>query len=123
MIACVLLLAACGQRHAAKNTVEQFLNDNVQKPQDLAMLYFGQIDSTRTVNDSAIDAMRKSTAQLQIFNKDIKYAERTPGEKLLFIRASYLIGKDTIESTFYINKTSQEVVALKSNVKNAENIK
>lgn len=119
----MLLLVACGQRHTAKNSIEQFLSENLQQPNDMTILHFGRIDSTRIISDSIIYNMRESTSKLQYFNKGINYAERTSSQSLLFIRASYIIGKDTLESTFYMDKTTQKVVAFKSIVKNAENIR
>lgn len=119
----MLLLVACGQRHTAKNSIEKFLSENLQQPNDMTILHFGRIDSTRIISDSIIYNMRESTSKLQYFNKGINYAERTSSQSLLFIRASYIIGKDTLESTFYMDKTTQKVVAFKSIVKNAENIR
>ena len=119
----MLLLVACGQRHTAKSSIEQFLSENLQQPDDMTILHFGRIDSTRIISDSIIYNMRESTSKLKYFNKGINYAERTSNQSLLFIRTSYIIGKDTLESTFYMDKTTQEVVAFKSIVKNAENIR
>lgn len=102
----LLLFASCGQQQQAKSVVKDFVEDCLQ--QDADYLDFTRVDSTRSVSDSVITALRQQGP------KDIQYAERK-GKTLKYIRVSYLLNNDTLSATFYLDAEMTGVVAFKQN--------
>jgi hypothetical protein len=102
----VLLLVSCGLQQNAKSLVKDFVEDCLH--QDADYLDFTSVDSTRTVTDSVIIALRQQGPE------DVPYVERK-GRTLLFIRAKYLVDKDTLSATFYLDSDLTGVVAYKQN--------
>lgn len=106
IIGVMLLLAACGQRQQAKSVVKGFVEQQLQK--EVSYLDFSDIDSTRAISDSLIDVLRQRAGQ------NVQYQSRT-GHTLLYIRAKYLLDKDTLSTTFYLDPQLTGVVAFKQN--------
>ena len=102
----LLLCASCGRQQQAKSVVMDFMSQQLHK--DVRYLDFSDLDSTRAIGDSLIMVLRQRTAQ------DIVYQERT-GHTLLFLRANYLEGSDTLSATFYMDTQLTGVVAFKHN--------
>ncbi len=102
----VLLFASCGQQYKAKTVVKDFVEQRLQ--QDADYLDFSDVDSTRTVSDSVITALRSQGPS------GIQYAERG-GKTLMYIRTSYVLESDTVSATFYLDKGMSGVVAYKKN--------
>ena len=102
----LLLFAACGQQQQAKSVVKDFVADCLQ--QDADYLDFTDVDSTLSVSDSVITALRQQGP------KGIQYAERK-GKTLKYIRANYLVNDDTLSATFYLDAEMTGVVAYKQN--------
>ena len=106
IIGITLLLAACGQQQRAKSVVKDFVAQQLQ--QDVSYLDFSDVDSTRAISDSLIDVLRQRAGQ------NVQYQSRT-GHTLLYIRAKYLLDKDTLSTTFYLDPQLTGVVAFKQN--------
>ena len=86
--------------------LQDFMSQQLHK--DVRYFDFSDLDSTRAIGDSLIMVLRQRTAQ------DIVYQERT-GHTLLFLRANYLEGSDTLSATFYMDTQLTGVVAFKHN--------
>ena len=102
----LLLFASCGRQQQAKSIVKDFMEQQLQR--DVSYLDFSDIDSTRAIGDSLIDVLRQKAG------KDIAYQNRE-GHTLFFIRAKYLLDKDTLSTTFYLDPALKGVVAFKQN--------
>ena len=106
IIGIVLLLTACGQQHRAKSVVKDFM-ETYQKG-DVDYLEFSDVDSTRVLSDSLINALQQQAG------KDVTFQKRT-STTLLLIRAKYLLDDDTCSTTFYLDPSTMGVVACKQN--------
>jgi len=102
----LLLFVACGQQQEAKSAVKDFVENQLH--QEVSYLEFSDVDSTRAISDSLIEAMRSRG------EKNIQYQTRK-GKKLLHIRAQYLLDDDTLSATFYLEPEQLGVVAYKKN--------
>ena len=102
----LLLFASCGQQQQAKSVVKDFVQNQLHK--DVSYIDFSDVDSTRVLNDSIIEAMRSRAA------KNIQY-QTYQGKTLMHIRVQYLLDKDTCSATFYLDKEMTGVVAYKQN--------
>ncbi len=102
----LLLFVSCGQQQKAKSSVKDFVENQLKK--DVSYLEFSDVDSTRAISDSLLEAMRDRAGQ------GISYGERKD-RKLLHIRAKYLLDKDTMSATFYLEPENCGVVAFKEN--------
>ena len=101
----MLLLTACGQQQRAKSVVKDFM-ETYQKG-DVDYLEFSDVDSTRVLSDSLINALQQA-------GKDVTFQKRT-STTLLLIRAKYLLDDDTCSTTFYLDPSTMGVVACKQN--------
>ncbi len=102
----LLLFVSCGEQQEAKSSVKDFVENQLH--QEVDYLEFSDVDSTRAISDSLIEAMRSRG------EKNIQYQKRT-GKKLLHIRAQYLLDDDTLSATFYLEPEELGVVAYKKN--------
>lgn len=102
----LLLFASCGQQQQAKSVVKDFVEQQLHK--DVSYLDFSDVDSTRVLSDSIIQAMRGRA------EKSIQY-QPYQGKTLMHIRVQYLLDKDTCSATFYLDKEMTGVVAFKRN--------
>lgn len=106
IIGVMLLLTACGQQQRAKSVVKDFM-ETYQKG-DVDYLEFSDVDSTRVLSDSLIQALQQQAG------KDVTFQKRT-STTLLLIRAKYLLDDDTCSTTFYLDPSTMGVVACKQN--------
>ncbi len=102
----LLLFVSCGQQQKAKSAVKDFMENQLQ--QDVNYLDFSDVDSTRAISDSLVNVLRGRG------DKKVRYQERK-GNKLLHIRAQYLLEEDTMSATFYLEPEEFGVVAYKQN--------
>lgn len=91
--------------------MKTFLKENL-KENNYHVVAFGDIDSTYMINDSLINVMHQRNNGNQLF-KRIDYKAK-PTSKLLYIRLEYIVNKDSILQTFYIDDKLQNVVAVKN---------
>ena len=106
IIGVLLLLTACGQQQRAKSVVKDFM-ETYQKG-DVSYLDFSDVDSTKVLSDSLINALQQQAG------KDVTFQKRT-STTLLLIRAKYLLDDDTCSTTFYLDPSTMGVVACKQN--------
>ena len=106
IIGIVLLLTACGQQHRAKSVVKDFM-ETYQKG-DVSYLEFSDLDSTKVLSDSLVNALQQKAG------KGVTFQKRT-STTLLLIRAKYLLDDDTCSTTFYLDPSTMGVVACKQN--------
>ena len=108
IIICIalLLFASCGRQQQAKSIVKDFMEQHLH--QDVSYLDFSDVDSTQTIGDSLIQVLHQRAG------KNIAYQQRT-GQTLFYIRAKYLSDKDTLSTTFYLDRDLHGVVAFKEN--------
>ena len=106
IIGITLLLAACGQQQRAKSVVKDFVAQQLK--QDVSYLDFSDVDSTRAISDSLIDVLQQQAG------KEVTFQKRTT-LTLWYSRAKYLLDKDTLSTTFYLDPQLTGVVACKQN--------
>jgi len=106
IIGVMLLLTACGQQQRAKSVVKDFMETYQQG--DVDYLEFSDVDSTRVLSDSLIQALQQQAG------KDVTFQKRN-STTLLLIRAKYLLDDDTCSTTFYLDPSTMGVVACKQN--------
>lgn len=106
IIGVMLLLTACGQQQRAKSVVKDFMETYQQG--DVDYLEFSDVDSTRVLSDSLINALQQQAG------KKVSFQKRN-STTLLLIRAKYLLDDDTCSTTFYLDPSTMGVVACKQN--------
>lgn len=106
IIGVMLLLTACGQQQRAKSVVKDFM-ETYQKG-DVDYLEFSDVDSTKVLSDSLINALQQQAGKKVTFQK-------RNSTTLLLIRAKYLLDDDTCSTTFYLDPSTMGVVACKQN--------
>ena len=112
-----ILLSGCGSGNKAKNLVSDFLDVNL-KNNDISDVEFSALDSTSLVN-----VMRSDMGKSNVFKSGIKYADRIKGQKLYFISVNYKASNGKkMKHTFYMNSNVNDVVCVKTDVVNTENI-
>lgn len=109
---CLLLTVACGKRQKAKTVLEDFLKENLVSTE--FSLNITQVDSTRNVSDSTIQAMHKQAKQDKIFKKTIIYQPKEGKGQLILARVKLIQGTDTLLKTFYMDNQFKGVVAFKN---------
>ena len=60
----VLFVASCGKQHTAEQTVKNFVAENMKEGVETKRLDFGDLGTTRHINDSLVAKMRKNGAEL-----------------------------------------------------------
>ena len=106
IIGVLLLLTACGQQQRAKSVVKDFMETYQQG--DIDYLEFSDVDSTKMLSDSLINALQQQAG------KKVSFQKRN-STTLLLIRAKYLLDDDTCSTTFYLDPSTMGVVACKQN--------
>ena len=106
IIGVLLLLTACGQQQRAKSVVKDFMETYQQG--DVDYLEFSDVDSTKVLSDSLINALQQQAGKKVTFQK-------RNSTTLLLIRAKYLLDDDTCSTTFYLDPSTMGVVACKQN--------
>lgn len=111
IIASAAILASCGKSHNAKASVEAFMKSEMGI-EDFDALAWSNIDSTFHLTDSMLTAMRKAAVKEKVVKGNPSYAKRT--DKLNLITVKYVVGKDTLMNTFYLDDKLQGVVGVKN---------
>lgn len=106
----VLFVASCGKQYTAEQTVKDFVAENMKEGVDTKRLDFGDLATTRHINDSLVAKMRKTGAEL--YKSDITYGNVPSGE-VYYLRMKYLHEGDTLQNTFYLDSELKEVIAFK----------
>ena len=106
IIGVMLLLTACGQQQRAKSVVKDFME--IYQQGDVDYLEFSDVDSTKMLSDSLINALQQQAG------KKVSFQKRN-STTLLLIRAKYLLDDDTCSTTFYLDPSTMGVVACKQN--------
>ena len=109
-----LLFASCGQQHQAESVVKEFLEENLKDASTLSITEYGEIDSTRYLNDSIINELRKSVNNA-LYKGDIKFSQPDAKSKLIILRVKYNVNEKEYHDTYYLNNEMTEVVTLKNN--------
>ena len=109
-ISALMLLASCGQQYHAEKTVEEFVEANMEEPNQMSYRDYADIGTTRHINDSLIALLRERGAER--FKKGINYSQAPEGD-LFYLRMRYVHKGDTLQNTFYLNQELTEVVAFK----------
>ena len=109
-----ILMAGCGSGNKEEKLVSDFLNKNL-KENNISQVTFSEVDSTSHVSDSVIGIMRNDAERSGLFRSDLKYAERTKGQKLHFISVSYTASNGKrMRHTFYLDKKADNVICIKN---------
>lgn len=112
--AIMLLATSCGRQHKAKGTVEDFLKENLVDAANLGYADCENVDSTRYIMSSSIEAMRKNAKSDKRFKSNIKYVEFNSKKMLISARVTYAVGTDKFTETFYIDDKFKGVIAFKT---------
>ena len=109
-ILALLLFTACGQQYQAKSLVKDFVKEHATE--ELNITDFSDLDSTRVISDSLLQAIQQNAANDPLF-KDVDFSAAKATSTLLYIRMRYQ--KDTLElsKTFYFDKDLSAVIAFK----------
>lgn len=111
----MLLLASCGQQHKAESVVEDFMNNNLKDASSLQIMEYGDLDSTRYLNDSIVNKLRSTAKNAPMYKPDIIFSEDNGHDKLIILRVKYKINDKNYHDTYYLNKELTAVIALKNN--------
>lgn len=111
-MAAIITLCSCDNQDKAENLIKDFLDKNLQTSE--YSVSFTELDSTRHVTDSAINAMRANAANNKLYKKGITYDDKLH-KQYIFIRTKMSIGKDTINQTFYLDPELTSIVSFKEN--------
>jgi len=109
-IAALWLFAACGQQHQAEQTVKDFVETNMETAADISGRDFADLGTTRHLSDSIIEQLRQRGAAH--FKSGITYPTAPKGD-LYYLRMKYIYQGDTLQNTFYLDSTLNQVVAFK----------
>lgn len=116
IIGVALTLAACNPRQSdAENAVAVFMEKNITNPEKMKITGFSRLDSTSKVKDSVVVAIRKATDSNGRYKKGITYHQADNQAMLYMLRVNYTMGKDEMCDTYYLDKSLQNVVAVKNN--------
>ena len=112
VIALIMFLGACGEKHRAQVVVNDFLDEHLKEASHYDKIY-GVLDSTSRITQEAIKTMRAKAAQLPVFKSDLSYGEGNG--TLFYLRVKLCERQDTMPLTFYLDKDMSRVVAFKEN--------
>ena len=113
-----LLLASCGPKQQAKDTVKAFVKASIGSvgegsPLAYSFKDFGHLDSTRYVTDSIIGVMQANAKRDSHFQSAPAYGQRKPKEQLKYITAKMSVDHQDTTYTFYLTNDLTQVVAFK----------
>lgn len=111
----LLLATACGQQHDAESLVKDFMKENMRDYSGITNIDFGKIDSTRHLNDSVIDKIRKAANESPLYEKRIEYGTAEAGKKLMILRVHYKKDNREHSDTYYMDESLTHIVAFKTN--------
>ncbi len=110
IIVSATILASCGQSHNAKANVKAFMKSEM-RIEDFDVLTWSNMNSTSRLTDSMLTSMRNAAEKEKMVKANPEYTKRT--DKLNFITVKYVVGKDTLMNTFYLDDKLQGVVGVK----------
>lgn len=120
LIAAGLLVASCGEKQIAKNTIKEFLKASVAPEEDdddgeadYDIKSFGDIDSTKYVTDEVINRMHASADKDKNFKSTLLYWKPSSGEQLKYLTVKMSIDDVDTTYTFYLTNDMLKVVAFK----------
>lgn len=113
--ALLFLTISCGPKQQAESTIKCFLEANLKDTRDLNIIQYGEIDSTRYLNDSIIEKLRKDIKKSRPYKKDIKFSQNKEEDKLIILRVKYNTNGKDYHDTYYLDKDMTRVIAIKSN--------
>lgn len=108
-----LMMMGCGEQYQAKGVVKDFLKSNLTTT-DYSVKRFSSVDSTRNITPQQVAGLRHLCTQLKAFKKAIDYPAYEKKDALKFTRMTLMVNDDTLNCTFYLDKSLQRVVAFKS---------
>lgn len=108
-----LMLSGCGRQHKAEGVIKGFLKENLVT--DDYAVRISDIDSTRHVSDSALNAMKVAAAHNKMFKKNMKFGSNTGVSSCFYTRTYIIRPSDTIVQTFYLDRELNSVIAFKDN--------
>lgn len=106
-----LLFAGCGQAHKNHTMIETFMESEMGL-KDYDVVTWSEPKSTFFVSDSMLQVIRKKAEREALVKRGVNYTAST--EKLNFIQVKYVLGRDTLRSTFYLDDKLTGVVAVKA---------
>ncbi|MBR1469958.1 MAG: hypothetical protein IJ605_07610 [Prevotella sp.] len=113
VVSAAIAVVGCNkEKSRAQTLVKDFLKENLVD-KDFKTLDFSRLDSTKVVSDSMFLRMRENATENRQFKPEISYADGPKTKKLYFIRVKYLVAKDTIRQTFYLDDELSRVVSFK----------
>lgn len=111
----LLLFASCGQQHRAEATVEDQLEENLMDASQMKIIMHEKLDSTRLLAPANIATIRKAAQAIPYYKKDIKYAPMPKDHMLMMACVVYQMGNKKYRDTYYLDRSLENVVAIKSN--------
>ena len=106
----MLLLVSCGQQYQAKQLVKSFVKEHATE--DIDINSFSDLDSTKVISDSLLQAMRQQALSDPLF-KDVELASIPLSTTLLYIRMRYGDDSLNLSKTFYFDRDLTGIVAFK----------
>ena len=110
-----LCFTGCTPDGDARKLAEKFLKTNLAE-NDIKIVSFGKLDSTRFVTDSVVFDLRTAAYKSHLFVDEMKYEEQRVPAKLLYLPVTYRNSEgDTVRQTIYMDEAFSWVVAVKQN--------
>jgi len=112
-VSALLLLTSCGRQYKAKGIVKDFVKTYAAG--DIDITSFSDLDSTKVICDSLLQAIRQKAQSDPLFRHDFKLGDVPSDPTLLYIRMRYQLPNDTMElsRTFYFDRDLSQIVAFK----------
>ncbi|MGI6233179.1 MAG: hypothetical protein ACOYJF_10085 [Prevotella sp.] len=107
----LLCLVGC-KGNRVKQIAHDFLSQNL-KTSDFDIIDCSKVDSTTRVTPANLSKMRKATANM--WKANVHYATAT--HQLRYAKLSFVLNKDTLHQTFYLNNDMTGVVGVKNEVR------
>jgi hypothetical protein len=108
LLALSVIVGACGKGGKAGKVVRNFLESHLNGA-EFDILECSEVDSTTRVLPYYIAQMRQTAASK--FKPAPTYVEPTP--QLKYVSVKYVVGKDTVSQTFYLDQNLTGVVGVK----------
>lgn len=112
VLATTVGVSSCGDGHTAKTHAQEFMEGQMTQA-DIDYIAWSQLDSTKHLTTSALQAMRATAEKSRLVKPGTKYQQ--PTAKLNFISLRYAVDKDTLMATFYLDDKLTGIVGVKAN--------
>ncbi len=110
-LATTMGISSCGDGHTAKSHAQEFMEGQMTQA-DIDYIAWSDLDSTKHLTDSALQAMRATAEKSKLVKPGTQYQQSTA--KLNFISLRYAIDKDTLMATFYLDDKLTGIVGVKA---------